>query len=203
MNLQRQRAEPAAAAISGELLQLFTELSHVASERGITPKVLCNLLERSYAQAAAERSKLRNGRPNKSRIAAQTGLRRALIKRLLDANTMDLALADYSPVARVVNGWLADSQFLDASGNPKPLRIAGRGSSFARLVKKYGGDIPPRAILDELRRVGTVADDEKNLRLVLRKDPTSLRALRDLSTRLREIASFIRSRRRDLENVTR
>jgi len=53
------------------------------------------------------------------------------------------------------------------------LRIAGPRESFASLVRKYGGDVPHRAVLDELRRIRAVTDDGKRVWLktspVLRK----------------------------------
>ena len=42
---------------------------------------------------------------------------------------------------------------------PHPLPFEGPGTSFSDLVKRFGGDIPPRAVLDELLRVGTVEQD--------------------------------------------
>ena len=40
------------------------------------------------------------------------------------------------------------------------LDFDGRSPSFAALVKKYGGDIPPGALRTELKRVGAVKEDE-------------------------------------------
>ena len=39
---------------------------------------------------------------------------------------------------------------------PLALRFEGAEPTFATLVRRYGGDVPPRAVLDELGRVGTV-----------------------------------------------
>ena len=196
MTSQRSRADRAAFAASGELLQLFTELSYLISEHGIAIRALCNLLERSFARVAAEHSRLRNGRTNNSRVAAQTGLSRAAIRRLLDEGAVDSDLTDRTPVARVVDGWRKDREFLDRFGKPRPLKISGTHDSFARLAKKYGGDIPRRAILDELRRRGSVASDAMNGRVRLTRDQAAIRNLGELRANLQVITKSIRSLRK-------
>ena len=47
----------------------------------------------------------------------------------------------------------ADADFLDSDGEPRALPADG-DSSFAALVKRHSGDMPARAVLDELRARG-------------------------------------------------
>jgi hypothetical protein len=57
---------------------------------------------------------------------------------------------------RLINHWTTEPRFLTESGAPKQLPLESRrngGPSFAQLVRDIGGDIPPRALLDELIRV--------------------------------------------------
>jgi hypothetical protein len=143
-----------AAVIQG----LLTELALVLLPRGMTPKRFSELARSAFVQAAADISRLRNGRVNHSRVAAQTGLTRADVKRLLKRSVFESAKRGQTAVERVIDGWLADREFGVQPGHPKRLRIAGPRGSFARLVKKYGGDVPHRAVLDELRRIGAVRD---------------------------------------------
>jgi hypothetical protein len=52
-----------------------------------------------------------------------------------------------------LKGWLTDPRFCDHDGTPAPLLMNGpRGASFERLVREYSGDVPPRAMYEELRR---------------------------------------------------
>lgn len=66
----------------------------------------------------------------------------------------------YNRAARVLTGWVRDADFADASGNPRELAISAVGAinacTFAELARRYSGDIPCRAVLDELIRVGAV-----------------------------------------------
>ena len=102
---------------------------------------------------------------NHSRVAAQTGLTRADVKRLLRHNVFTSAHRSQTPVERVIDGWRSDREFATRPGHPKRLQISGLRGSFARLVRKYGGDVPHRAVLDELRRIGAVIDAEGSVHL--------------------------------------
>ena len=155
------------STVRGEtvLQHLLTELAHVLLPRGMTPRVFAALARTAFVQAASDMSKLRNGRVNHSRVAAQTGLTRADVKRLLGSNTLASTNRGQTAVERVIDGWRADREFLSCAGEPRLLPISGARRSFARLVRKYGGDIPHRAVLDELRRLGAVIDAGANVKL--------------------------------------
>ncbi|MBU6482901.1 MAG: hypothetical protein KGS09_20465 [Nitrospirae bacterium] len=60
----------------------------------------------------------------------------------------------YNRAARVIAGWVRDKEFHDQGGNPLALPIEGQKGSFGSLVHRYSGDLPVRAMLDELLRVG-------------------------------------------------
>jgi hypothetical protein len=147
------------------LQELLTELAFVLLPRGMTPKRFSELARSAFVQAAADMSKLRNGKVNHSRVAAQTGLSRADVKRLLTRNMFDSVRADQTPVRRVISGWRTDRKFANRDGSPKRLRISGSSTSFTGLVKKHGGDVPHRAVLDELRRIGAVSVDQDSVQL--------------------------------------
>jgi hypothetical protein len=139
------------------LQSLLSELALVLLPRGMTPKRFSELARCAFVQAAADIARMRNGRVNHSRVAALTGLTRADVKRLLNRNGFE-SQGGKAAVERVIHGWRTDGEFAVYPGRAKPLRIVGRRGSFARLVKKYGGDVPHRAVLEELRRLGAVHD---------------------------------------------
>ena len=58
---------------------------------------------------------------------------------------------------RVLHGWRTDPEFLDRRGNPVPLTIRGSGLTFHTLVRRYGGDVTPISVLNELSRTGAVS----------------------------------------------
>jgi len=133
--------------------------------RGMTPKHFAYLARSAFVQAAADNSTLRNGRVNYSRVAAQTGLTRADVKRLLEHNAWNAAQRGQTALEKVIQGWRTDREFLTRGGQAKRLQITGVRGSFPRLVRKHGGDIPHRAVLDELRRIGAVSDHNGTVQL--------------------------------------
>lgn len=168
----RRRSKVASLRGAPVLQELLTELAFVLLPRGMTPRRFSELARFAFVRAATEMSRLRNGRVSYSRVAAQTGLSRADVKRLLKSDVLEFRRFAHSPMERVVNGWRTDRLFAHRVGHPKKLRIAGATSSFASLARKYGGDVPHRALLDELRRINAVTDDGKRVWLktpILRK----------------------------------
>jgi hypothetical protein len=147
------------------LQSLLTELAFVLLPRGMTPKSFGELARSAFVQVAADGAKRRNGRINHSRVAAQTGISRSDVRRLLSRDVFDSVRADQTPVARVITGWRTDRKFADSDGKPRRLRISGSSISFTSLVKKYGGDIPHRAVLDEMLRVRAVIEDNDTVQL--------------------------------------
>src|SRR5438046_10519716 len=87
------------------LQELLTELAFVLLPRGMTPKRFSELARSAFVQAAADMSKLRNGTVNHSRVAAQTGLSRADVTRLLTRNIFDSVRPDQTPGRRGISGW--------------------------------------------------------------------------------------------------
>lgn len=166
---------------------LLTELACVLLRRGMTAREFGQLSRYAFARAAAATSRLKSGKINYSRVAAQTGLSRAEAKRLL-SRRRDSRQSFQTPLERVLRGWRTDRHFTDPRGGPRRLSVQGHRASFAHLVRTHAGDIPPRAVLEELRRVGAVLADDKHVRFNASK---SLRALHDFRFLARSLPSLI------------
>jgi hypothetical protein len=115
-------------------------------------------VKQAYVVVARDEFGISGKQATASRIAILTGLTRKEVQSLLDmpVNRSDRYDDEYNRAARVVTGWLRDPDFGDGNGHPSPLRMVGKRLSFKTLVKRYSGDIPVRAMLDELIRVGAV-----------------------------------------------
>jgi Family of unknown function (DUF6502) len=146
------------------LHQLLREFASVLLPHGMTPRLFAKLARSAFVHAAAEKSLLRNGRVNQSRVAAQTGLPRADVKRLLHLSAPKQS-PHQSPVQRVLSAWRRDRLFVDRKGRAKRLTIVGRRPAFKQLAEKYAGDIPYRAVLDELCDMGAVAVTSRHVEL--------------------------------------
>lgn len=94
----------------------------------------------------------------KSRAAVITGLSRKEVLRLSEYDGAEALqeIEPYNRAARVLTGWTENPLFCTRKDKPKDLPIKGGTGSFHDLVRMYSGDVPPRAVLDELRRCGAV-----------------------------------------------
>jgi hypothetical protein len=112
-----------------------------------------------------------NKKPSISRASILSGLTRKEVQRLvnepLDPEAVEAER--YNRAARVLTAWTRDPDFLDPAGEPRALEPQDGDAGFAALVKRHSGDVPVRAVLDELLRVGAVRRrDDGRLALVAR-----------------------------------
>jgi hypothetical protein len=70
--------------------------------------------------------------------------------------------------AEVIARWMSDPAFLDAGGAPRLLARSSEGAagSFDALVEGVSRDVRPRAMLDELIRLGAVREEQDGIRLL-------------------------------------
>lgn len=93
----------------------------------------------------------------KSRAAILTGLSRKEVMRLSrqpPPGEQGEVLCR-NRAARVLAGWMSPP-YADGRGRPRVLSLKDGNDSFMHLVKSCGGDVPYRAILDELLESGVV-----------------------------------------------
>jgi hypothetical protein len=149
------RARAQALAACGQILVPLTRLLIAL---GISAPEFAASCKWAYVQAAVDRLAGSKKRINRSRVAIVTGLTRAEVTRLLKTKRQVETLRQHHlhRARRVLEGWRADSEFATRSGLPRELPLKGRRGSFQALVKRYSGDIPPRAMLDELYAMAVI-----------------------------------------------
>jgi hypothetical protein len=156
-------------AVNAALLLLLRPLVRLLLRYHVPFSVFEELAKHAYVRAAMEDFALPGRKPTLSRASILTGLTRKDVQRLV-AEPEPLRAAGeegYNRAARVVTGWMRDPQFHDADGAPAALDVHDGARSFAELVRRHSGDMPVRAVLDELLRVGAVQLRETDQRLVL------------------------------------
>lgn len=114
-----------------------------------------------FVQAASEMHGVRGRPANISRVAATTGLSRKQVRRIRNEVAVSRWTPDMevTPANTVLHHWHFDPDYSDGAGCPRRLRFDGP-KSFATLVRKYAGDIPPGALRMTLVKVGAVIEDE-------------------------------------------
>ena len=129
------------------------------------------LAKRVYVDVAITDFGIPGKKPSISRASILSGLTRKDVQRLV-AEPLEPATVEterYNRAARVLTAWTRDPDFTDAHGEPRPLDPQDAGNGFALLVRRHSGDVPVRAVLDELLRVGAVRRcDDGRLELVAR-----------------------------------
>ena len=145
-------------ALTTAIKRILTPLVRLLIRQGISFAAVSELLSETYIRVAQESFAIEGRKQSVSRIATLTGLSRKKVSEVLGAPTLNLRHIDkqYNRAARVISGWVTDSAYQNSKGQPKALSFDDESTSFSGLVKQFSGDIPPRAILDELLRVGAI-----------------------------------------------
>jgi hypothetical protein len=158
------------SVISSAIVRLLRQLVKVLLRNEIPYGTFADLAKWVYVDVASKDFKIPDRKISISRVSIITGLSRKEVKRMMEiAEPVDLGASEhYNRAARVISGWLTDSRFIDEKGDPRELPFEGGAINFSELVKAYSGDVPPRAIRDEMLRVGVVEDDNRMIRLLTR-----------------------------------
>ncbi len=154
--------------LSAAILRLLRPLVRILLRNGVSYNTFADYVKWVYVDVASQEFGITGRKQTTSRVSVITGLSRKEVTRIRKLpKPDDSASAErYNRAARVIAAWRRDKNFLDAKGQPAPLPMTGPGASFSELVKRFSGDVPVRATLDELIRVSAVerlADGRINL----------------------------------------
>lgn len=157
-------------SISSAVIKILRPMVKILLRNGIPFGAFCELARWVYVDTASKEFAIPGRKQTISRVAVITGLSRKEVKRVKEIEEAgDLGSAErYNRAIRVISGWRKDPRFLDADGNPGELPLEGDTASFSYLVKAYSGDMPPRAVLDEMINAGVVELSNKHIRLLSR-----------------------------------
>lgn len=164
-------ATEAQRLIAESLVNMMRPLIRILLRNGVTYKALTEIIKSVYVEIAGSDFGIPGRKQTDSRISVITGLSRKEVKRVKTLGAVEHGenLARYNRAARVISGWTQDDDFHDKRGEPLDLPLDDSDFSFAELVRRYSGDAPPRAVLDELEQVGAVKRiKDDNLKLITR-----------------------------------
>ena len=144
--------------LSAAVLRLLRPLVRILLRNGVSYSTFSDFVKWVYVDVAGKEFGIEGRKQSTSRVSVITGLSRKEVMRvrLLPRPDDRASTEKYNRAARVIAAWRRDRNFLDAEGKPAPLPMAGPDVSFSELVKRFSGDVPVRATLDELIRVGAV-----------------------------------------------
>ncbi len=128
---------------------------------GVSYPAFVRLLKSLYVEVADEEFALPFKRQTDSRLALLTGISRKDVSAQRGRRQADIDSPEVedSVATHTVGRWMAGPPYATPGGRPRRLRYEADDpgqATFSSLVRSLGGDIPIRAILDELIRLGTV-----------------------------------------------
>ena len=149
--------------------RILRPIVRILIRNGVPSDALTEVVRKTYVDVAQDEFQL-GGKPQTvSRISVITGLHRKEVARLraLDAFDISAEAAGRNRVATVLSAWLREADFLDRKGDPLDLPFTG-AASFSELVRRYSGDMKPRAMADELLASGAIESVDGRLRMSAR-----------------------------------
>ncbi len=148
----------------GAVYKLLRPLVKLLIRRGVPHSVFADVARHAYVDAATKEFTIPGRKQSISRVSVLTGINRKDIAKLKKRPhpLENDAANQYNRAHRVINAWLRDSRFQDEHGDLRPLPLDGDEFSFSELVRLYSGDVPVRALLDELQRINAVSIDNED-----------------------------------------
>lgn len=158
-------------SLSKAVLRLLRPLVRILLRNGMSYGTFADLAKWIYVDVAMQEFRIEGRKQSTSRVAVLTGLSRKEVKRMQEIPRPDDSHQDekYNRAARIIAAWRREPEFQNANGDPSALSISGPWSTFSDIVRRFSGDVPVRAILDELLRIGAVKQLENGKIALLKK----------------------------------
>jgi len=192
INMSRIVSDPLRRATEDALRDVLDPLLNLMVDTGITVPDLTRIIRERAVRNATARFVKETGRASKSRVSIVTGLPRSVVARFIkssDASTPNLR--GQHPARKVLEAWHRSPRFLAPDGGPAILPIFGTRVSFEKLVQRYSGGVPVRAMLDELCRIGALEFLSEQRVRVKSREPTLIglnkRAIGSIGERARDL----------------
>lgn len=147
-------------ALNAAIQRLLRPLVRVLLRQSVPFSAFEEIAKQAYVDVAMEEFAIPGKKPSISRASILTGLTRKDVQARVAKPETDLDGEEhYNRAARVLSAWTRHADYQDDAGLPRALEIEG-AEGFAALVRRHSGDMPARAVLDELLRVGAVRKRE-------------------------------------------
>ncbi len=156
------------AIILEAALRLLKPLVRLLLRNGVAYPAFAAALKRVFLEAAQAELRGEGKALTDSAVSLLSGVHRRDVRGLTrDANPDSRsASTPMNMASQVVARWLGDPQYLTADGQTRTLPRTEPGTGFDALVAGISSDIRPRAVLDELVRLGLAQDSDAGIRLL-------------------------------------
>jgi len=157
-------------AVLSACREFLRPIARLLLKNGVSYPEFADLCKEAFVQVASDDYGIRKRKTNMSRVAVMTGLSRKEVKKVRNRLGDNTELPKYRMrrPELILTKWHSDPAFLDDNNQPKKITFDGEGATFSALVAQVGGDIPPKAMLNELLRAGSVVKKGDELRIISR-----------------------------------
>ena len=154
--------------VEAGVLRVMRPLVRLLIRHGVTYPAFASALKRVFLDGAKDELDARGMARTDSALSVLSGVHRRDVRNLergappTHAKSSKLrAAVPLSLAGEVAARWVADTAFIDGRRRPRALE---RGE-FDALVAAVSSDVRPRAILDELQRLGAVVERDERVTL--------------------------------------
>ncbi len=147
----------------GSVLRVLRPLVRLLLRNGVTYPELTAALKPVFVETARQELQTQGMSTTDSAVTLLSGVHRKDVRELTrgepaarSAAISEAAAAPLSLSGQVVAAWLSTPAWLNEEGLPRPLARA----EFEALAQGVSRDVRPRAVRDELFRLGTVREEE-------------------------------------------
>ena len=138
------------------VLRALRPLLRLLLRHGVTSTAFAAALKPAFLEAARQELQAQAMPVTDSALTLLSGVHRRDVRALTRGETPALSTNDLNPpvslAGEVVGRWMSDPTWQDAEGRPRELTRA----AFDELVSTVSQDVRPRALRDELARLGVV-----------------------------------------------
>jgi hypothetical protein len=154
-------ASPLLDSLERAVIRILRALMRVLLEHGMAFDRFAELAKMAYVDAAKRHFVIAGRKQTASRLSILTGLTRKEVARLTQEGSNERQLAAHNRATRVVSGWRRElaSRRLPLSTPIEIYEAEPFALSLTGLVRQFSGDMPVRAVLDELLRTEAISRD--------------------------------------------
>ena len=144
-------------ALHSAVMRLLRPLVRILLNHGVPFNTFAEIARWVYVEVADREFGIEGRKQTDSRVSVITGLTRKDVARIkkLDKPEDQASALSYNRAARVVSAWAREHPMEGTASGVAPLPLEGR-RSLAELIHRHSGDMPVRAVVDELLRVGAI-----------------------------------------------
>jgi hypothetical protein len=144
-------------ALHSAVMRLLRPLVRILLNHGVPFNTFAEIARWVYVEVADKEFGIEGRKQTDSRVSVITGLTRKDVARVKKVEKPEdhASAISYNRAARVVSAWAREYPMEGTASGVAPLPLEGR-RSLTELIHRHSGDMPVRAVVDELLRVGAI-----------------------------------------------